>query len=366
MSRYKQFINRDVYSVAKERIHHLYDIHDTLVVCFSGGKDSQVLLHLVWEVAQERGLKFVNAVFDHDEFMLNPIVDVVRHYAAMPWVRMHHLCVPVPSINMVFNKQITYTRWDKNRENIRPLPDYAIRPDEANWNIDWFPEDFDRWQTQFFVGKVALLNGIRSQESRMRWRASVSKLVESYINKSNCKKATLCKPIYDWLEKDIFKYLYDNKIAYSRVYDSLLYAKRKLRTGPYMHPETQDGLQHLRRIDPVFYDQLLKIFPDQVLNEKYQKEMDRHALIKQYAHSIEGIEQYIKEHYQEGKPRILALNRLYEIYKMKEAVQHKTANVISDEGSFPLWYVLRYFIRGNTANRLLSCPKNLAKYKGMV
>jgi len=366
MARYKQFVGKNVLDAAKERLHHIHDIFDTPVVCFSGGKDSQALIHLAWEVAQERGLKYVNAIYYHEEFTMNEIVGVVRHYAAMPWVRMHHLCIPVPSTVMIFNKQIQYTMWDKNRETIRPLPDYSIRPDAANWNRNWYAEEIEEYQTQFFRGKVALMTGIRSQESRMRWRASVCKLVENYINKSAHKKSQICKPIYDWLEKDVLKYLYDNKIPYAKVYDSLLFCKRKLRTGAFMNPQTQDGLQFLRRIDPVFYDQMLKIFPEQMLSEKYSKHLDRDALVEKYGHSIAGIEQYIKEHYQEGRPRIIALNRLYEIYKMKQADQHKSANVISEEGSFPLWYVLRYFIRGNTAHRLLSCPKNLAKFKGMV
>jgi predicted phosphoadenosine phosphosulfate sulfurtransferase len=285
----------------------------------------------------------------------------------MPWVRMHHFCVPVTMTAMAFNKQFQYTTWDKTRPNMCAIPDYAIRPDAEAWNNrKWFLEDLDSFNTQFFVGKVALINGVRSQESRMRWRASVSKLVDSYINKSGSKKASLCKPIYDWLDKDIYKYLYDNKLQYAKTYDQQLFAKMKLRTGPYMHSESQDALKKLRTIDPEFYDRMLKIFPSQLLQEKYAPEMDKKSIIEKYGHSIGGIEQYIKEHYAEGMPRTLALNRLYEIYKMKEATQHKSANVISDEGSFPLWYVLRYFIRGNTMNRLMTCPKNLAKYKGMV
>ena len=47
---------------AKKRIHHIYDLHDSIAVNFSGGKDSLATLHLVWEVAQERGLKKVKVI----------------------------------------------------------------------------------------------------------------------------------------------------------------------------------------------------------------------------------------------------------------------------------------------------------------
>ena len=50
----------NVLDAAKERIHHIYDTHDTPIVLFSGGKDSQVLAHIAWEVCQERGIKFIN------------------------------------------------------------------------------------------------------------------------------------------------------------------------------------------------------------------------------------------------------------------------------------------------------------------
>lgn len=361
MSRYKHPMGVDVLTAAKQRIHHIYDTHDTPIVLFSGGKDSQVLAHLTWEVAQERGLKFVNCVFRHDEFTLAPTIDFVRHYASMPWVRMYHICIPEQGLRIVFDKTIEYIQWDKNRENLRPMPAYAIRPDEANWGREWWLHEVEEYQCQYFIGKVAQMNGIRASESRFRWRGSVNKLVENYINKGlGYKPATLCKPLYDWEEKDVLKYLYDNKLPYCRIYDWQLFAKMELRTSSFMHPEKMRHLKKLRQIDPVFYDQLLKIFPDQVVHDRYAEARDDKAIIAKYAHSIEGIEEYIREHYQSGKPRILALNRLYQIYKLQESERNKAMN------NYPLDYVLKYFIRGQIWKLLLPFRKGQKEWKNLV
>ena len=47
-------------------------------------------------------------------------------------------------------------------------------------------------------GKVAIVNGIRADESIVRYRSVVNKITENYIAKSFSPRATLCKPIYDW------------------------------------------------------------------------------------------------------------------------------------------------------------------------
>lgn len=52
---------------------------------------------------------------------------------------------------------------------------------------------------------MAFLTGIRADESLIRYRASVNKLNENYINATECKRVSLCKPIYDWRENDVFK-----------------------------------------------------------------------------------------------------------------------------------------------------------------
>lgn len=362
MSRLKQHMGISVLDAAKERIHHIYDIHDTPIVLFSGGKDSQVLAHLAWEIAQERGHKFINCVFRHDEFTLGSTIDFVRHYAAMPWIRMHHIIVPEPSLRYVFDKPIAYKQWDyKIRETMRPIPDYSIRPSAELWDDEWWAESVEKFQCQFFVGKVAQMNGIRASESRFRWRASVNKLVENYINKSNgTRTATLCKPLYDWDEKDILKYLYDNKLPYCKVYDWQYYAKMELRTSPFLHPEKIRHLKKLRQIDPQFYDQMLKIFPDQQTHDRYADSRNNQGIIAKYGNDWDGIHNYIIEHYEEGKPRDLALQRLVQIGKLSESNRNKGMN------NYPLDYVLKYFIRGQVWKLLLPYRKAQKEWKKLL
>lgn len=363
MSRYKKHIGINVLDAAKQRLHHIYDIHDTPIVLFSGGKDSQVLLHLAWEVAQERGLKFVNTVFQHDEFMMKPIVDFVRHYADMPWVRMHHLCIPKISVRYVFDRPIEYKQWDiYNRDTLVPIPDYAIRPQKEDWDKLWHGDEVERFQCSLFEGKVAQMNGIRASESRYRWRASVNKLIENYINYSiDDRTATLCKPLFDWEERDIFKYLYDNKLQYCRLYDWQFFSKMGLRMSQPLHPEKIRELKKLRQIDPTYYDRLLQIFPDQVVQDRYGDERDTDALVQRYGNNgLVGVLNYIEDYYKDAKLREIALQRLYQLQQLEASDRARREN------TYPTPYVLKYFIRGQFAKLLLPFRRNAKEWRNLA
>jgi predicted phosphoadenosine phosphosulfate sulfurtransferase len=363
MSRYKQHIGKNVLLAAKERLHHIHDIHDSVVVLFSGGKDSQVVLHLAWEVAQERGLKFVNALFQHDEFMMKPVVDLVRHYADMPWVRMHHLVIPKFGVRYVFDRPIEFRQWDiYNRETFVQIPDYAIRPKKEEWERLWAGDEIEKFQCQFFEGKVAQVNGIRASESRYRWRASVNKLIENYINYSiDDRTATMCKPIFDWEERDVFKYLYDNKLQYCKVYDWQFFCKMGLRMSQPLHPEKLSELKKLRQIDPTFYDRILQIFPDQVVHDRYADEKDTNALVQKYGNDgLNGVYNYIEDFYKEEKLRAIALSRLYQLQQLEASDRARREN------TYPTAYVLKYFIRGQFGKLLLPFRRNTKEWKTLT
>ena len=53
----KKYIDTDVYTESKKRIKHIINTFDKVYVCFSGGKDSTTVLHLVEEVYEEMGIK---------------------------------------------------------------------------------------------------------------------------------------------------------------------------------------------------------------------------------------------------------------------------------------------------------------------
>lgn len=361
MSRFKKHIGINVLEAAKQRIHHIYDTHDTVAVCFSGGKDSQVVLHLTWEVAQERGEKYVNVIFHHDEFVMTDILKLVRNYASMPWVRMHHFVIPKPAVRYVFNKPVMYKMWDTSRELFMPIPDYAIRPPKELWDDMWTAEKIEDYLCGFFDGKLAQINGMRSSESRYRWRASVNKLIENYINYSSNKSTMNCKPIFDWEEKDVFKYLYDNKIQYCRLYDWQFFAKMGLRTSQPLHPEKIKELKKLRQIDPHFYDRLLQIFPDQEVHDRYGHDRDNSKIIEKYGNNgLAGVLEFINDYYPDEDLKAIALSRIYQLQQLMESDRNKAMN------NYPIPYILKYFIAGNFQRLLLPYRKGQKAWKNLT
>ena len=85
MVKVKKYIDANVYDETKKRLHHIYDIFDSIAVMFSGGKDSLVTLHLVKEVAQERGItKPIDVVFRDEELIPDEVINFVFEGKAQP------------------------------------------------------------------------------------------------------------------------------------------------------------------------------------------------------------------------------------------------------------------------------------------
>ena len=348
----RTYIDTDVYDEAIKRINHIYDIFDTVVVLFSGGKDSLAALHLVKEVANSRGIEKVHVVFRDEELIPNVVIDFVNKYRQMDWIDMKYFAVPLYSQKFVLNRTETYVQWDKNREHIRPIPEHAIKSEDGDGRI-YSQDSMDAYTASFYKGKVALVNGIRASESLIRFASCMNKLNENYINevKSKIVSVRVCKPVFDWEENDIFKYFYEKDIPYCNIYDWQMWNGDQFRVATPIHQEASKRFYKIRTLDPVLYQQVVDIFPDMLVQERYYREFNQDSIKEKYGKDMQSILEYVKEYITDPKQK-------HEAYKMfKRAV---TANA-NDPIAYPLHHVLKYFMTGAYKRDLLPLNTNEEK-----
>jgi predicted phosphoadenosine phosphosulfate sulfurtransferase len=315
MARYKNFIEANVLDEAKKRLHHIFDLHDDVVISFSGGKDSLVLLHLTKDVAQERGIKKIKAVFRDEELIHQEVVDFVHGYMDKDWLDLEYWAIPLQSNKYVLGKPMDYVQWDNNREWIRPKPEWAMTAKDVGISdsVILSQHSADETAIRNIKGKVCILTGVRAAESLMRYRSVVNKLNENYINASSTPRASLGRPIYDWHENDVFKYLYENEIKYCSIYDSQLWGGRGLRVASAISTEAAKQFNKLRETDFELYERVVKIFPEMYLQERYFKEIDKDAALNQYGKTWEGIQNYILENIKDPKQFTKAMKELQSV-----------------------------------------------------
>lgn len=324
----------DVLTAARDRMRHIYDIFDAVVVMFSGGKDSMSVLHIAHEIAQERSIQCVNVVFRDEELISQCVIDTVTRYRDLPWVRMLYFAVPLVSHKYVLGKTYSYTQWDSNRRWVRQPPDFAIRLVEGD------KRSFDEFTTddfigKYFKGKIAFCTGIRADESLVRLRSCINKLNENYIVNSETKGINLCKPIFDWTEKDVFKYLHDVGAEYAPIYDAQTWADTRRRVSTPIHAEAAKRFHVLRAVDPILYAQVIDVFPEMLEHERYYRDLDRQKVYDGYE-SNEGIKTWIDENIDDPVEHKLAIMR----YNMAMKMSKKYPN------SYNPRHILKQFMSG--------------------
>jgi len=258
----KIYINKNVLEASKERIEKIFNEFPNVVVNFSGGKDSTVLLNLTYEIAKKLNRKFYILFLD-EEINYFSTIELVKYYIE----KMKDYAIP-----LWFQVQITYNTtkigfefitWEKGKENIwvREKEPIAIKElKKLEEPLSSSPETFGLLMYEIFgTDKVASLVGLRAEESlKRRWNMFEFGYNKEfyYSSKSNIVKKGMQNyvfyPIYDWSYSDVWKAIYDKLYL-------LGLGQNDMRVSTFLNSRSfRRCLQILRAVEPDTYDKVAK------------------------------------------------------------------------------------------------------------
>lgn len=232
----KKYLNKNVYDAVQERLKYIFAEFENVLVAFSGGKDSGVMLNLCYDYAKKNDMLHKMAMFHIDyEAQYTLTTDYVdATFKKFSDIKRYWLCLPVAAQCSVNMSNPYWFPWKKADKNIwvRDMPHYPYVVTEDNVLFKFKKEmpdyemqdNFAKWFSQCF-GTTAVMVGIRADESLNRFRAVGShRRTKVYDNKNYILSygddlTYKVFPIYDWGVRDIWVANARFGYEYNRLYD---------------------------------------------------------------------------------------------------------------------------------------------------
>lgn len=269
------YIKDNVLTAAEKRISYIFDEFENIIVSISGGKDSTVLCWMALQEARRRNRRIGIFFLDEEVVYQSTIEQVtwlmnlypentVRIWFQFPFkltnatslVDSQLICWEPGKHNIWMRSKVPYSiqhpPWDKSKQTVR----------DKNKGFGFY-DVLDNFQVS--RDHTAFLVGLRATESMNRFRAVAKN--PGYKDCYWCSKihkatgSASFYPLYDWNFSDIWKYICDNKIRYSRIYDYQFkkgMPQSEIRVSSLIHEKSFKSLVELPEFEPKTYDKLLK------------------------------------------------------------------------------------------------------------
>jgi len=293
----KKYLTINVLEAATERIRLIFDHFETIVVSYSGGKDSTVLLELAKREAIRRNRKIHALFIDPEAQYAETIRQIERAILNDETIIPIWICVPLLWRNGLSVFQPHWRAWNPEMREVwvRPMPvhDCVINDTSAfpfydpNFGIDEVVTELPKMLSE--PGHTyASLVGIRSDESFHRYTAIKGKKRKFFYHTPDGRRvrwATLPDPadttivnfypIYDWRVEDVWAYIGKEGLDYNKVYDLMYLAGTPLSQQRICQPygdEQRRGLDQWAKIEPETWSRALDRVVGVNMGAKYAKQ----------------------------------------------------------------------------------------------
>jgi predicted phosphoadenosine phosphosulfate sulfurtransferase len=267
----KQYLDCDVLTASRERIAWVFDHFEKIMVSFSGGKDSTVLLHLVMDEAIKRN-RIVGVFFLDWEVQYSATISHVKQMFHMYKTNIEPLWVQLPVLtnNGCSQFEPEWIAWDESKKALW-VRDKELNSINTPAQLPFYTDrmTFEEFVPKFSQGyakdqKCAVFIGLRTAESLNRFRSIASDKKDRYLGKPWTTRSVdniwNVYPIYDWNVNDDWIYFAKTGKLYPELYELMFKAGIPLSNmrvdEPFGDVQRRSlWLYHL--IDPVLWSKMV-------------------------------------------------------------------------------------------------------------
>ncbi|YCO00522.1 DUF3440 domain-containing protein [Vibrio sp. VNB-15] len=292
MGKKKSYLSLNVYDAARQRLKTVFESFDHVYVSFSGGKDSGVLLHLALEQAERYDRLPLDVLIVDFEAQYQETERFIKRMLASGKINPIWVCLPLSLRNSVSQFQPKWVCWhpDEKSRWVRQLPEsQGVVSDieafpffEPGMEFEDFVFEFAGWYQKEKAGNVAVLIGLRSDESHHRFNTIKNGRKETFQKYKWTTKMResvfMAYPIYDWKVSDVWIANSRFDWDYNRIYELMYKAGVPLSQQRLCQPFGDDqrkGLWLYRELEPETWARLVHRVAGANFGARYSKTQGR-------------------------------------------------------------------------------------------